>query len=168
VRFTWRKFAILRVAISPISADWTDEVASSVVLDAAFSWLCKRRIDYADSADVWNVRRRWPEIKPQLQRELLAGQYRFQPLRWRRYAANRPRIFSRIVTAVPAPGGPQVRSRSCVGSDHPPSGPSKNELTALPSSAELNTILCSSVIVARSCARWARDRSHFSHCPESL
>jgi hypothetical protein len=50
-------------------------------LDSAFAWLGKRRIDYADSADVWNVRRRWAEIKPQLQLDLLDGQYRFQPLR---------------------------------------------------------------------------------------
>jgi len=57
-----------------------DEIASSAVLDSAFAWLCQRRIDYADSADVWNVRR-WAEIKPQLQRDLLAGRYRFQPLR---------------------------------------------------------------------------------------
>jgi hypothetical protein len=51
------------------------------VLTAAFAWLCKRRIDYADSADVWNLRRRLAEIRPQLQRDLLDGQYRFQPLR---------------------------------------------------------------------------------------
>jgi hypothetical protein len=63
------------------SADWMSEVASGAVLDAAFSGLCQRRIDYSDSADVWNVRRRWTEIKPRLQRELLDGQYRFQPLR---------------------------------------------------------------------------------------
>jgi retron-type reverse transcriptase len=51
------------------------------MLDTAFAWLCNRRIDYADSADVWNVRRRWPEIKLQVQRDLLHGQYRFSPLR---------------------------------------------------------------------------------------
>jgi hypothetical protein len=62
------------------SSDWMSEVASDAVLEIAFEWLCKRRVDYADSADVWNVRRRWPEIKPQLQRGLLDGQYRFQPL----------------------------------------------------------------------------------------
>jgi len=56
-------------------------VASGAVLDTAFSWLCKRRIDYADSADVWNVRRRWPELKPRLQHDLLHGHYRFSPLR---------------------------------------------------------------------------------------
>ena len=63
------------------SAEGIGEVASSAVLDSAFGWLCKRRIDYADSADVWNVRRQWPDLKPQLQDVLLRGQYRFEPLR---------------------------------------------------------------------------------------
>jgi hypothetical protein len=40
------------VAASSSSAEWIGEVASSAVLDTAFDWLCKRRIDYADSADV--------------------------------------------------------------------------------------------------------------------
>src|SRR5260370_4363806 len=44
------------------SAEWIGEVASSGVLDRAFAWLCKRRIAYADSADIWNVRRRWPDL----------------------------------------------------------------------------------------------------------
>ena len=61
--------------------DWIVEVASSAVLDTAFAWLCERRIDYADSADVWNVRRRWPAGKLRLQHDLLGGQYRFSPLR---------------------------------------------------------------------------------------
>src|ERR1019366_819703 len=60
---------------------WMDEVASSAVLEAAFEWLCKRRVDYSDSADVWNVRFRWAEIKLQLQHDLLGGQYHFSPLR---------------------------------------------------------------------------------------
>src|ERR1017187_1048526 len=53
------------------SAEGIGEVASSAVLDSAFAWLCKRRINYADSADVWNVRRHWPDLKPQLQEALL-------------------------------------------------------------------------------------------------
>ena len=28
--------------------DWMDEVASSAVLEAAFAWLCTRRVDYSD------------------------------------------------------------------------------------------------------------------------
>jgi len=58
-----------------------EDVASSATLDSAFAWLCQRRIHYADSADVWNVRRRWPDLKPRLRHDLLQGQYRFQPLR---------------------------------------------------------------------------------------
>ncbi len=61
--------------------DWISDVASTAVLDAIFDWLSKRRIDYADSADVWNVRRRWPALKPKLQYDLLHGKFRFSPLR---------------------------------------------------------------------------------------
>src|ERR1035437_2499247 len=63
------------------SAQGIGEGASSAVLDSAFAWLCERRIDYADSAGVWNVRRRWPDLKLQLQDLLLRGQSRFLPLR---------------------------------------------------------------------------------------
>ena len=38
-------------------------------------------MEYADSSDVWNVRFRWATLKPWLQEELLAGRYRFSPLR---------------------------------------------------------------------------------------
>jgi hypothetical protein len=51
------------------------------VLDQAYAWLCERRVEYADRADVWNVRRQWPGLKPLLQHALLRGQYRFQPFR---------------------------------------------------------------------------------------
>jgi RNA-directed DNA polymerase len=68
-------------ASSRVSVEGISEVASSAELDTAFAWLCKRRVDYADSADVWNVRRRWPNLKPQLQHALLRGQYRFLLLR---------------------------------------------------------------------------------------
>ncbi|MBM3741075.1 MAG: hypothetical protein FJW39_35520, partial [Acidobacteria bacterium] len=57
------------------------EVAAESVLDAAFAWLCQRRLDYADSSDVWNVRRHWAEIQPRLRHDLLHGLYRFSPLR---------------------------------------------------------------------------------------
>jgi hypothetical protein len=58
-----------------------DEVASSAMLEAAFDWLCKHRVDYSGNADVWNVRFHWSEIKLQLQHNLLEGDYRFSPLR---------------------------------------------------------------------------------------
>ncbi len=68
-------------ATSPVPVDWIAEVASSAVLDVAFAWLCQRRLDYPGSSDVWNVRRHWPKVKRQLERDLLHGQYRFSPLR---------------------------------------------------------------------------------------
>ena len=51
------------------------------MLETAFAWLCDRREEYADSSDVWNVRRRWTVLMPWLQAELLAGRYRLSPVR---------------------------------------------------------------------------------------
>ena len=57
------------------------EIASDEVLEEAYDWLCKRRENYSHNDEVWEVRFRWDEIKPQLQRELHAGDYSFSPLR---------------------------------------------------------------------------------------
>ncbi len=52
-------------------------IASDGVLDAAFAWLCKRRRDYPDHADVWEFRRNWPQQKDRIRAELPSGGYRF-------------------------------------------------------------------------------------------
>ena len=52
-------------------------IASDSVLDAAFAWLCKRRRDYPDHADVWEFRRNWPQEKDRIRAELPSGRYRF-------------------------------------------------------------------------------------------
>ncbi len=52
-------------------------IASDSVLDAAFAWLCKRRRDYPDHADVWEFRRNWPQQKDRIRAELPSGGYRF-------------------------------------------------------------------------------------------
>ncbi len=52
-------------------------LASDATLDAAFVWLCKRRRDYPDDADVWDLRRHWPAEKARLQSDLSAGRFRF-------------------------------------------------------------------------------------------
>ena len=57
-----------------------DEVASIKVLHLAYQWLCKQRKDYPHNADVWDVRWRWEEIRPQLQERLRAGVYRLGAL----------------------------------------------------------------------------------------
>lgn len=57
-----------------------EQIASDEVLEQAFEWLCKRREKYSENSDVWNIRRKWRDIKIQLQADLLAGRYRFTPL----------------------------------------------------------------------------------------
>src|SRR5262249_2386552 len=39
------------------------------------------RLDYSPNDDVWDLRRRWEEIRPQLQAQLQAGEYRLGPVR---------------------------------------------------------------------------------------
>ena len=52
-------------------------LASDATLDAAFVWLCKRRRDYPDHADVWDFRRHWPAEKARLRSDLSTGDFRF-------------------------------------------------------------------------------------------
>ena len=37
--------------------------------------MCKRRKDYSHNDEVWDIRFKWAEFKPQLQKALLAGEY---------------------------------------------------------------------------------------------
>ena len=53
--------------------DWMDEIASEPVLQQAYAWLCDRRRDHSPNDDVWDLRWRWEEIRPQLQARLRAG-----------------------------------------------------------------------------------------------
>jgi len=57
-----------------------EQIASDDVIDAAFDWLCLRRIDYSHNNDVWDLRWRWSEIKPTLQADLINGDFLFSPL----------------------------------------------------------------------------------------
>lgn len=56
-------------------------VASEDTLDRAFDWVCKRREDYSHNSDIWDLRRDWEQIKPNVQQALLTGDYSFSPLR---------------------------------------------------------------------------------------
>jgi hypothetical protein len=58
-----------------------DEIASESVLWQAYTWLCERRRDHAPRDDVWDLRWRWEEIRPQLQAQLRAGVYRLGSVR---------------------------------------------------------------------------------------
>ncbi len=55
-----------------------EDLASDIVLDAAYAWLCWRRRRYPADADVWAFRARWPQERARLQAELRQG-YRFSP-----------------------------------------------------------------------------------------
>ncbi len=46
------------------------------IWESAYTWLCKRRRNYPDHADVWNFRRHWKREIVRLRRELLEGSYR--------------------------------------------------------------------------------------------
>jgi RNA-directed DNA polymerase len=47
----------------------------------AYAWLCERRRDNSPHDDVWDLRWRWEEIRPQLQAQLQEGTYRLGPVR---------------------------------------------------------------------------------------
>ncbi len=51
------------------------KIASDAVIDTAYEWLCKRRKDYSHNDEVWDIRFKWSEVKPHLQKALLAGEY---------------------------------------------------------------------------------------------
>ena len=55
------------------------KIASDSVINRAFQWMCERRKDYSHNDDVWDIRFRWSEVKPRLQKTLLAGEYTFSP-----------------------------------------------------------------------------------------
>ena len=61
--------------------NWMDEIASESVLHQAYAWLSERRRDHSPNDDVWDLRWRWEEIRPQLQAQLRAGAYHLGPVR---------------------------------------------------------------------------------------
>jgi RNA-directed DNA polymerase len=58
-----------------------EEIASESVLHQAYAWLRERRRDHSPNVDVWDLPRRWEEIRTQLQTQLLAGAYHLGPVR---------------------------------------------------------------------------------------
>lgn len=55
-------------------------------LNQAYQWLCQQRKDYSHNSDIWDVIHHWPQQKAIIIQQVLAGQYRFSPLR--RYHIN--------------------------------------------------------------------------------
>ena len=50
---------------------------AALASDASFAWLCKRRKDCPDHADVWDFLRDWPPERACLHSDLSAGRFRF-------------------------------------------------------------------------------------------
>ena len=53
-----------------------DDILDEGILESAYSWLCKRRRNYPDPADIWNFRRPWQREMARPRRELLDGSFR--------------------------------------------------------------------------------------------
>ena len=56
-----------------------EQVASDEVIEQAFLWLCLKRKEHSHNNGVWNLRRHWQTVKPDLQKQLLDGTCRFSP-----------------------------------------------------------------------------------------
>ena len=56
-----------------------EQVASDEVIEQAFLWICLKRKEHSHNNDVWNLRRHWQTVKPDLQKQLLDGTYQFSP-----------------------------------------------------------------------------------------
>jgi len=63
----------------PAANTLIEQIASNQNLAEAFDWLCHQRREYSHNNDVWDIRRRWEENRPQLQKDLLAGTYHLSP-----------------------------------------------------------------------------------------
>jgi hypothetical protein len=57
------------------------DVATDLILETAYAWLCQQRRDWPVEADVWRFRQRWPEEKARIREELLTGTYAITLLR---------------------------------------------------------------------------------------
>lgn len=57
-----------------------EDIITDKSLDAAYEWLCHRRKDYPDHADVWSLRVNWPKGKAHIQCDLLTECYQFESL----------------------------------------------------------------------------------------
>ena len=65
-------FCPLRYLMQPIVP-----VASDEAIEQAFLWVCLNRKEHSHNNDVWNLRRNWQAVKPDLQKQLLDGTYQF-------------------------------------------------------------------------------------------
>ncbi len=80
---------------TPIRASETiADIVTDEILDAAYTWLCKRRKDWSASADVWRFRHNWSQEKERLREELLTVTHG-----WLALVALREQVWNRLLRA---------------------------------------------------------------------
>ncbi|MCX6994271.1 MAG: hypothetical protein NTY13_00290 [Chlamydiae bacterium] len=57
-------------------------------------------IDYSANADIWDLRKNWSFIQPQLQRQLLAAEFRFSPQTQYRFADETKVVWAAVDSLV--------------------------------------------------------------------
>ncbi len=57
------------------------QLISDEMMHESYDWLCKSRIGHPPNTDIWDFRWNWEENRERLQQDLLAGSYRFAPVR---------------------------------------------------------------------------------------
>jgi hypothetical protein len=77
-----------------------EQITSQSVMTKAYEWLCKKRIDYSANSDIWDLRRNWTEFQPQLQQQLLSGDFRFSPQRQHRFTDETKAVWAAVDSLV--------------------------------------------------------------------
>ena len=77
-----------------------EQVASDENIEQAFSWLCLKRKEHSPNNDVWNLRRHWQTVKPNLQQQLLDGTYQFSPQQEIRFKTDTIELWASLDALV--------------------------------------------------------------------
>ena len=75
-------------------------VASDEAIEQAFLWICLKRKEHSHNNDVWNLRRNWQTVKPDLQKQLLDGTYHFSPQQEIRFGNETIELWASLDTLV--------------------------------------------------------------------
>lgn len=57
------------------------QIASDKTLEASYWWLCQTKKKMHHNHSVWHLRHNWETLKPKLQAELMAGNFKLSPLK---------------------------------------------------------------------------------------
>ena len=88
-----------------------EQVASDENIEQAFSWLCLNRKEHSPNNDVWNLRRHWQSVKPDLQQQLLDGTYQFSPQQEIRFDTETIELWASLDGCLSLEGGQLVLTR---------------------------------------------------------